>query len=83
MKHVSLENISYELENIRNLILLHSDYFMRSKEYVEKKPYVLICRYSEHSALVHTIINLIDNAQISCNIAEEYYKNLHSTTSSS
>jgi len=72
-EYINLENVESELTNIRHLLFLHSDYFMWSKEKVEKEPYILTCRYDEHNSLIMAIINVLDNAQELLTIARENY----------
>ena len=68
-KNFSLEDIELRLSNLRDLLVLHSDYFKHSKEYIEKEPYALICRYSQQSSLTYLMIDSLGETQEMLNIA--------------
>ena len=70
-KYIDLDNVECELENIRCLLVLHNDYFSLGEEIIKKEPWRLTLRYSEQSALVNAIIDVVDNALELLNIVQE------------
>ena len=70
-KYIDLDDVERELENIRCLLVLHNDYFGLSEEKAQKEYWRLTLRYSEQSALVSAIIDVVDNALELLNIVQE------------
>jgi hypothetical protein len=54
MKHetvsFNLDDVDCRLGSVRELLILHSDYFMYSREKIEREPWQFICKYEQQSA---------------------------------
>jgi hypothetical protein len=60
-KHIDLEDLESQIMNFRALLVLLSDYFDYSLDYVKENPALLTCRYSIYGALTSSCIDLADN----------------------
>jgi hypothetical protein len=70
-RNIGIEDVSAQLETLKYLIYLHSDFFRWTKEKVEKESFILTCGYNEHSALVMALSDVLDNALELLEIVQE------------
>ena len=70
-KYIGLEDVDSQLDIVGNLIILHSDYFKWDRDYIERNPYELYCRYDEQGALVWAMLDVLENAQKMLEMVQE------------